>query len=278
MNESPNRQVVAVHGATGTQGARVAARLAGAGYDVRPLSSRNADLTSVESLLAAYQGVDAVVVHLPQVFDPVTLVQSESVVAALAKAGVARAVFNPGMPLPPGEVGLAFVDARVAMARQIAEAVPTASVIGPAGPYLENLTQPWSVRRIVTEGEVAYPLPEIAPVPWVTLDDIGDLIAATLGAPEPAQLQVVSGPEPMTGSRLAAAVGEAVGRELRYVEIAADEFRRRLEPVVGPEAAAGIASFYDQPADSPAPPLLPPTVAHAGPTSVARWASVQDWA
>jgi hypothetical protein len=67
--------------------------------------------------------------------------RADTVLAALAKSGVARAVFNTGGGIPPaGPIGVPFVDARVRLAAGLPGAVPVASVVGPASTYLENLT------------------------------------------------------------------------------------------------------------------------------------------
>ncbi|GAA3141968.1 NmrA family NAD(P)-binding protein [Planomonospora alba] len=268
--------IVAVHGATGTQGTRIARRLRAAGHHVRPLSSASADLTDTAALLRAYDGADAVVVHLPQVFDPLAVAQAESVLAALGKAGVPRAVFNPGMPLPPGPVGAPFVDARVLLGDRLPERVEHSWVIGPAGPYLENLLQPWSVRRVLRHGELAYPLPPQAPVPWGTLDDVGDVIAETLAQAPPSARLIVSGPEAVTGDRLAAAVAAAAGRPVRYAQVGPAEYGRLIEPVVGAAAAAGIAAVYERDAAAPSPPP-PPGLLRPGATTVEEWAAQADW-
>jgi uncharacterized protein YbjT (DUF2867 family) len=262
---------VAVHGATGTQGGHIAARLRAAGHRVRPLNS-TVDIVDAKALAEAYGGVDAVVVALPQVFSPVTLDHAAAVLDALGLASVPRAVFNPGLPLPADEIGLPFVDARVRVAERLADRVPFAAVLGPAGPYLENLRQSWAVDRVVGRQEVAYPLPGDLPMPWNTLDDLGDLIATTLASAESPARRMLTGPRPVTGDDLAAAVGAAAGCPVRFVPIELDEFRRLLATVVGPETAAGIAAMY---AAGPGAPPAGETV--AGPTSVTEWAARYDW-
>ncbi|GIH75676.1 hypothetical protein Plo01_21050 [Planobispora longispora] len=268
--------IVAVHGASGTQGSRIARRLRAAGHRIRPLDSRSADLTDTAALLRAYDGADAVVVQLPQVFDPVAVAQAEAVLTALGKADVPRAVFNPGMPLPPAPVGAPFVDARVLLGDRLPERVDRASVVGPAGPYLENLLQPWSVRRLRERGELAYPLPPQAPVPWATLDDLGDVVAAVLADARPPARLVVSGPEPVTGDRLAAAVAAATGLPVGYTQVDPAEYGRLIEPVMGAAAAAGIAGIYAQSAAAPPPPI-PDGLLRPGTTTVEEWAARSDW-
>jgi uncharacterized protein YbjT (DUF2867 family) len=264
---------VAVHGATGTQGTAITIRLEAAGLVVRPLSSRTVDLSDVDSIVAAYAGVDAVVVQLPVLFDPVVVGHANRVVAALGKAGVRRAVFNPATALPPAPIGVPFVDARVELAGRLPSAVERAAVVGPLSVYLENIVQPWSVRRIVECGELAYPLPAEAAAPWLALADLGDAIVEALLADAPAPVTYVAGPEVLTGPDLAAAVASAAGRPVRWVHTTPAEYRDLLTPVLGAEAAAGIAAAYDDPPTLP----VPAQPQRTGTTTARRWAATQHW-
>jgi uncharacterized protein YbjT (DUF2867 family) len=264
---------VAVHGAGGTQGTHIVRRLAAAGLTARPVRSAATNLTDVDALVRAYAGADAVVLQLPLVFGPAVRTYAETALAALAKAGVARAVFSPGMALPPDPVGVPFVDARVLLARHLSGAVGVASMIGPAGTYLENLTQPWSVRLIRDSGELAYPLPAAVPVPWLALDDLGDAIAAALTADHPPAVAALAGPQALTGDELAAVVGAAAGRPVRYRQVSPAEYESLLATVLDAEAAAGVAAAYAQ---EPGPPP-PAAVVRFAPTTAERWAARQDW-
>jgi uncharacterized protein YbjT (DUF2867 family) len=75
----PTTKTIAVHGATGRQGAPIAAQLARSGYAVRSLSrATGADLTDRASLAAAYAGADAVVLQFPLVYDERALAMAET--------------------------------------------------------------------------------------------------------------------------------------------------------------------------------------------------------
>ncbi|MEV4335393.1 NmrA family NAD(P)-binding protein [Streptomyces sp. NPDC049597] len=283
-------QTVVVHGATGAQGAPVVRHLLAAGHRVRaavrdpraPLppgaEGVAADLNDTASLAAAYAEADAVVVQLPLVFAADTAVaQAESVLAALRKAGVAQAVFNTGGVLADEGVGVPFVDARALMTARLAECVATASVVAPARTYLENLAAPWSAAR-VRAGEVAYPLPSDLPVPWVALDDLGATVAELATAPEPPPLQIVAGPQSLTGDQVAAGLSAALGQEVRWKTIAPAEYEQMLTPYLGQEAAAGVAAAYlPPPPGAPLPPAADPAAVRTGPTTLRDWATRQHW-
>ncbi|MET7549687.1 NmrA family NAD(P)-binding protein [Streptomyces sp. NPDC005500] len=269
---------IAVHGATGTQGSRIARRLTEAGHAVRALTRQSADLAVLESLEQAYSGVDAVVVSLPLVVDDTALVHADNVLAALERTRVARVVFNPGSPVPPAFVGIPYVDARVRLAQELPLLVRSTSIIAPAGPYLENLLHPWSVSRITQQGEVAYPIPAQARSSWVTLDDIGDAVGEALTAQEAPAQQLIGGPEPISGEHLAEAIGAVVGRPVRYVCLDTAEFRRLITPVLGAAPAAHVAALYEQRSTGPEESPLPADVVCAGTTTPEQWAARQSWA
>nr|BFE84445.1 hypothetical protein GCM10020093_070460 [Planobispora longispora] len=189
-------------------------------------------------------------VQLPQVFDPVAVAQAEAVLTALGKADVPRAVFNPGMPLPPPP------SARLSSTPGCCSA--TACRSGWTG-------RPWSVppgrtwRTSCSPGRYGGCANAAS---WPTRcrrrpRTVGDARRPGRrrrgGAgrrPAPARL-VVSGPEPVTGDRLAAAVAAATGLPVGYTQVDPAEYGRLIEPVMGAAAAAGIAGIYAQSAAAP---------------------------
>lgn len=278
---------VLVHGATGVQGAPIARRLVAAGHHVRSVSRRGnasgidgvatlaGDLGDVDSLAAAYGDVDAVVVQLPLVFTDVAVTQADNVLAAIERAGVRRAVFNASGPISPVPIGVPYVDARTRIVHGLAEVTEAATVVGPVGPYMENLASPASARRIL-DGELAYPVPAEVPMPWVALDDLAGVVADVLVAPRPPALRIVAGPAALTGEAAAAELAAATGVDVRWRTITPQEFERQLVGQIGPEAAAGIAAFYAAGPDGSPPPPDPSTVA-VGPTHLREWAAGIDW-
>jgi uncharacterized protein YbjT (DUF2867 family) len=275
---------VVLHGATGTQGRAILRGLLTAGHHVRAVARRPqpavaavqpvaADLLDVDALTAAYSGADAVVVQLPINFGTDAVRQAETILSALTKAGVPRAVFNTGGGLPPSApIGVPFVDARVLLAAELPRVVEHASVAGPAGPYLENLVAPWSRSLIRDLGELRYPIPAEAPVPWSAAADLGTVIADLTLAAAPAPARVVAGPALLTGPELAAAVAAALGRPVRWHTIDPAEYASMLTPYIGEAAATGIAAVYTSPATAP-----DPAVVTLGETTAAAWAADQTF-
>ncbi|MFI8221422.1 SDR family oxidoreductase [Streptomyces sp. NPDC085932] len=279
---------VLVHGASGTQGASVVRRLLADGHSVvatmrNPdgaslpdgVKAVSSDLNDVDSLVRAYSDVGAVVVQLPLEFSPERAVpQAESVLQALKRAGVKRAVFNGNGPLAPAPVGVPYVDARVTLAQSLGDHVPHAAVVNPAGPYMENLAGAWQVAGIQRDRVIRYPIPPQAPVPWVALDDVAAVIAESLVAEEAGAVSV-TGPEPLTGLQVAEHISAAVGFDVRWEPITPQEHARLTTPYLGEEAALGVASLYE--ARRNAPPVQPSGEIRSGTTRLSQWVTGQNW-
>jgi uncharacterized protein YbjT (DUF2867 family) len=283
-----NTSTVVVHGASGVQGAPVARQLLAAGHRVRAVVRHGrpdageevvADLLHTDALIAAYRGADAVVVQLPLVFTAdLAMAQAQSVLRALSAVEVRQVVFNSGATLPPGPVGVPYVDARVTLAARLPELTPASTVVSPAATYMENLAAPWSAPK-VRAGELAYPLPEEAPVPWVAVDDLAAVVVDLLATATPPSRQVVTGPKALTGDEAAAELTAALGHLVRWRSISPNEYEQMLIPHLGAEAAAGIAAAYTPP--PPGTPPVPepdPSVVRTGGITLRDWAATRTWA
>ena len=272
--------VVALHGATGTQGTPVARRLLRDGYRVRAVVRHPeradgcepyaADLARAGDLARAYAGADVVVVQLPLVFDETAIVQAEQVADALQRSGVRRVVASLGGPTPPGPVGIPYLDARTMLVQALEAGPFAAAIVEPLTPYMDNLGAPWSA-PLVRDGVLAYPLPAEAPVPWVALDDVADRIVAAVTDDEQGRLPIC-GPEPLTGEQTAAALARALARPVRWKTVGAAEYGEMMRPHTGDEVAAGVAGLYAALAQSPRPPAPDPALVHVGRTDLESWA------
>lgn len=230
-----------------------------------------ADLTDVDVMTEAYRDVDAVVLQLPLVFDDTAVRQAESVLAALGKTGVPRVVFNTSGGLPEAPVGVPFVDARALLRTELPSVVDTVAVLAPAATYAENLSAAWSA-PLVAAGEVRYPLPAQAPVPWVAADDVAAVIADLVTAEDPTPAQLLAGPADLTGADVATQLSRALGRPVQWHTITPAEYEDMLRPHLGPVVAAGIAASYVAPAPAPDPNLV-----RRGTTTLETWARGQRW-
>jgi uncharacterized protein YbjT (DUF2867 family) len=268
-----NTKTIAVHGATGSQGGPVSNVLSAAGHSVRPVTrATGADLFDRASLEAAYNGVDAVVLQLPLVYDERALQMADNAARAAEAAGVAQLVINASCMLPPEPVGVPYVDARLHAA---AAGVPRVTVLQPATTYLENLSSPWSAERIERDGVVAYALPAEVPLRWVATEDLA-LAAERAIARDVAGSFALPGVA-ATGREVAETLGATLGRPLRWQALTPDEFADMLRPHLGDHAADGTAAMYRMLASSPPAPEPDPGAARAAlgwaPRSIADWAA-----
>jgi uncharacterized protein YbjT (DUF2867 family) len=230
--------IIAIHGATGSQGAPVAAHLTAAGHTVRPLSrATGVDLFDRGSLEAAYAGAGAVVLQLPLLYDERALEVADNAARAAEAAGIPHLVLNASTQLPPQPIGVPFLDARLVAA---AADVPRVTVLQPTL-YLENIT--------VRDGVIAYPLPGDVPVPWVATADVAIAVERAITR-EVAGWFALPG-VPASGHEVAAAIGTAIGRPVVWQTITPDEFAELLRPHLGDHAAEGTAAVYRMHAASP---------------------------
>jgi hypothetical protein len=269
-------RTIAVHGATGSQGAPVATILSSVGHAVRPVSRvSGADLADRASLEAAYAGADAVVLQLPLVYDDRALEYAENAARAAEAAGVAHLVVNASCALPPGPIGVPFLDARH---RAAAADVPLVTLLEPTT-YMETLSGPWTAERIVRDGVVAYPVAAEAAMAWVATADVAVAAERAITREVPGRFALPG--EPMTGDRTAAALATALGRAVRWRTISPDEFGDRLRPYLGDHAAEGTAAVYRMLAGAPPPPAPDPGPAREAlgwaPRDLGTWARGVAW-
>lgn len=281
-----------VHGATGAQGRPVVDELLAAGHTVRGVHrggdpsrlpagtlSVTADLLDADALTAAYAGADVVVVVLPGGAAPdVAVDQAHTILKALRNAQVPRAVFNPGGAVWQQPPGIPFLDARTRLAVSLPDAVPTATVIGPATALMENFSEGWIVERLLATGELVSTAPADAAMTPVAMADIATVITALLNEPRVPARVVVHGPEQVTGTGVAAAVAAHLGRPVTWTVVPSAEYLAGVAAGLGDQYAANIAALYGAGADVPPPDPPPAGTRHiTGTTGLREWASAQAW-
>lgn len=249
--------LILVYGATGTQGGPVADELISEGRRVRVITRdraraahlaargaevAEADLGDPDSLAAANEGVDRVVLQLPLQYDfDLHETYGRNAVDAARNAGARFLVFNTSAHV------LAGTDVHCYRARQEVvdhlQASGVSSVVLRPTFYLEILLGPWIKPGIVQEGMVAFPLPADFPMSWVSATEMGSYAVAALDRPElSGQTFDIGGPEPLTGEKLASVFSRMLQRPTRYVPIPPDDYERALVPMFGPTVAAEVAA------------------------------------
>ncbi len=292
----PRSAPIAVLGATGSQGGPVLEALLATGHKVRALGrtpaklaalaergvdTRAVDLADPDALTHALSGASAVFAHLP--FVPVAeLIEAwtTSLVRALGAAEVPMTVFTLGGPAPSGHTGVPASDTK-ALAKGILQRAETPMVGFEPGGYLHNLLL--SAPSIVHDGELRYPLSADHRWMFISTEDQAALAVAALQRPDLAGKWFRIG-EPYAGADLATAIGQALGRPVRYVALAPRALGRTLAPIIGEQAAAGVAHDYEflnqrsplmnLDADTTAARRELDVVA----TPLVQWARTQPWA
>lgn len=266
---------VLTFGTTGAQGsglvAAVEARGATAVRAGRSGGDVHADLTDVESVLAAAVGVDAVALHVPLgLGSPDGARAVLGAIGALRDRGLPVSV-NLGSPVPPQGAPDPFG------VRPLADAVlATGAVVVTPTAYLENHAAPWALGSIA-RGELVYPRPAGDVLAWIAAADVGSAAVAALAVDAGGELLTLAGPAALTFEALAAEIGLGLGRAVRFRRITAPEYGDLLRPVLGDGAAAGVEAAYGAMPEGPNPLMAP--------DATATWArlgmtptSAQDWA
>lgn len=280
-----------VFGATGAQGGPVARALVDAGAQVRAITrSRDraadleargarpveADLTDPQSVTAAAKGADLAFFHVPMgVAGPDGARVEQEALEAIAAAEVGHLVYNVGFALPDAPVGDPMLDGRIAHVDGLVAS--GATVLVPTG-YMENFSAAWSAPRIAA-GELLYPRPADDPVAWLTNDDVGQATVAALdrGDAVKGRRYRLAGPETLTFTEVAERLSRALGRDVVFRSIPADEYGRMVGAVLGPQAGAGVAAAYG--AMPPGPnPLMDPDTAPAREELGLRFTPLEEWA
>lgn len=219
---------IAIVGATGTIGSRLAPRLVAAGHKVRAIARKPgesapgieplaADLTSPEKAFAALDGVEGVyLTPIEGGEDPLALetAVSMNVIDAAAHNGVEHIVAHTALRANRGDTGARVLDNKTAIETALAASGVGFTIFRPPW-FLQNL---WLARDYLEQGVVSLPWP--GDMVWGAVD-IEDVVTAALAYFErgPANrgfdLLIPGG---ITGDKIAAAASKVLGRQVTYQE------------------------------------------------------------
>lgn len=297
---------VAVIGVTGRQGQAQLRQLIAAGHKVRALS-RNAmphigldhpnieichvDLFDVATYAKALHGMDALFYTHP-LQCPISRVELVPQIGASAKeAGVKRMVWNTSTWIPerPGDPFVYGDNTKAinALFRTGIGATIFGSVL-----FMDNLLTDWARPFIVNERRYVYPHNPHLGANWISLDDVGKIMVASLDRPdfEGAWLNI-GGPQRLYPPQVAQILSETFGHEIVYDPCTAEEFGDLLVSAMPEsvpeahraEAKAYMKAFYDYNNNAPTKPFevninymlerLPGLQLE----TMAEWARRQDW-
>ncbi|MCP3805069.1 NmrA family NAD(P)-binding protein [Allokutzneria sp. A3M-2-11 16] len=286
-----------VIGAGGQQGAAIARRLLDGGHRVRGLrrglSTPDAspvdmewvhgDLADADAVFEAFDGVSQAFLTIPLNFDE-SIVDGyvANIVTAAQKAGLRRLVFNTGNRRIPHRTGVPAFDVKSRAEQVLLDSgVPTVVLRPPI--FLDNLAAPWA-RSALAGGVLPYPIPAGHRVAWLSHDDLAALLVAAASRDDLVGSTIdVGGRDVVTGPELAAAFSQALGHDIGYVPVDADDFEKGLAQEFDGATAAGIAGLYrhiaaPQHADLYASDPSAVEAAFGVPlTPLSTWITAQDW-
>ena len=222
-------EIIAVIGATGKTGRRVADRLDARGAAVRRLSRGGSpafDWERPDDWAQALAGVDRLyAAYVPDLAAPGADAAIARLTEVAREAGVRRIVLLSGR----GESG-----ARTCEELLFASDVP-ATVVSSAW-FSQNFTE-GMLRGVVADGVLALPAGDVRE-PFIDVDDLADVIVAVLlGEGHDGRRYEVTGPESHTFAEAAALLSEAAGRDVGYVPVGFDEFHAALAAAEGEDVA-----------------------------------------
>lgn len=218
-----------VIGATGAQGGAVARRLEQDGRTVRGFGRRDGDLADPAAVREAFDGVYRASVTLPMVFDAALVARYVDNVIAAARH-CERLVLNTSNRLPAVRTSVAAFETRRAAADALLDSgIPTVVLRPPV--YLENLHP--------AGGALPYPIPPSHRVAWLSHADLGALTAAAFDRDDLVGTSTdIGGADVVTGPELASLLGAD------YAALEPDAFEAHMTPLIGEDAAAGVADTY----------------------------------
>ncbi|WP_030057252.1 MULTISPECIES: NmrA/HSCARG family protein [Streptomyces] len=228
---------VAVTGATGAQGGATARALLRAGRPVRALTRDTgspaaaalaalgaevvrADFDEPASLAAALDGTGALfAMSTPFGSDPGTEVhQGTTLLDAARASGSVRHVVLASAANADRPTGIPHFESKRRIERHLATLGLPWTVLGPAA-FMENYANGWTLRSL-RDGVFHLPMPPGVPLPVIAADTIGAFAAHVLAHPEAytgRRIDIAS--QWRTGEQIAAAIGAASGRDIRFEEV-----------------------------------------------------------
>jgi uncharacterized protein YbjT (DUF2867 family) len=296
---------VLVLGASGDQGLPLLDALQAAGFETTAGVRRadalkdtrhagaptaHADILDEESLVRAFDGQDALAMHLPFDFDSARAAgYGARIGSAARRAGLRKIVFNTSCFVADEDLGLSAHDGRRDIEKSIEASGADYVIIRPVV-FMDNMIRVWSKPSIVNNGIFAYPAKETLQINWICLEDVSAYMACALGRDElTAEKVLVGGPETLVGAEVAERLSVAAGRAIRFQSLSPDEFASKMSllvigsPDVEPHGMYDrMAQFYRWYNSQPTSPLrvdLGPVLAKLPirPTPLVEWARRQDW-
>ena len=249
-----------------------------------------ADITDQASLKKAFEGQDALAMHLPFEHNREKAASFGRNIAAAAKAaGLKKIVFNTSCYIADHDLGVTAHDGRRDIQKAIRDSGVNHVFIEPVV-FMNNMIAPWCKPSIVNHGMFAYPASNTLKISFISLGDVGAVMAAALQTHAvDGQNIAIGGPEALTGYDIAKTLSKVSGRDIKFNSLSPTEFAENISELVTgsrvvPKGSVynGMALFYTFYNEQPVSPLAvdPDSFLKKLPvnlTSFADWASQQNW-
>jgi uncharacterized protein YbjT (DUF2867 family) len=215
LTDNTQEQATLVLGGTGKTGRRVVERLMARGLPVR-IGSRSGeppfDWVDRSTWAPALDGVGSVyLTYYPDLAIPGAVEASASFAELAVASGVPRLVLLSGRGEPEAE-----------RAEQAVRDTGAALTILRSTWFMQNFSEDYMLEHVLS-GEIRLPGGDV-PTPFLDADDIADVAVAALTDDRHAgQLYELTGPRSLTFADVAQEIGEAVGREMRYVPVSLEQ-------------------------------------------------------
>ncbi|QPP08959.1 NAD(P)H-binding protein [Streptomyces bathyalis] len=269
---------ILVTGATGHVGRHVAAGLIEAGERVRVLT-RNPRAASLPSEAAVHVGDLAQPDTLEGALDGVRRVflfpvpeTANEVAGLLEKAGVEHVVLLSSMSITEDGENNPSAQHHLTVERALRDRQFTWTFVRPTG-FATNTLWRWG-DAVRTDGVVRAPY-GLSSRALIHEADIADVaVACLLGDGHAGRVLDLTGPELLTQEEQVRVIGEAAGRDVRFVEVTPEQARQAMAGSVAPEFAEMVLAALARQVEDPGPvlPTVEEVTGHPART-FAQWAS-----
>jgi len=157
---------------------------------------------------------------------------------------------------------------------------------------MDNLLTDWARPSLMNDHRYIYPHAPHVEANWISLDDVGKIMVASLDRPDMAGTWMnIGGPERLTGAQVAATLAEVLGFEIEYAPYTPEEFAAALTSALSdsvPDQAKKefedyISTFYHYNNTAPTKPFavnaqyLQECLPEVQLETLKDWAARQDW-
>ena len=232
-----SKQTTLILGGTGKTGRRVAQRLSARGVPLR-IASRTGeqrfDWDDQNTWARVLDGAESMYIAYPP---DLTLPTSGPHLRAMAEQAVASGVRKIVLLSGRGEPQCYPAE------RAVSESGAAFTIVRCAF-FAQNFSEGWLLGPVL-EGELAFPAGNVAE-PFVDIDDTADVaVAALTERTHEGKTYELSGPRLLTFAEAVAQIGQAIGREIRYVPITHEQYATVLSQFMPADQVAFLKDLFE---------------------------------